>query len=335
MAAPAPQVRSSAYFPFVQFMEGIGAPVARGLEEPLMPAMVHQDPEMLVPVHLAHAFLERSARRLGAENFGFIVGREARIQGLGAFGRSVSRSLTLHDALGKLHSKFHLYSSAEQLSCTRSGSTVLFLHRHTHATGPGSRYAQQCALVLMRDLVRLAAGPAWQPDEVFSTNPSLDGPAIEEAFEGAVVKQSLRTGFAFPERFLSRPLIDTRRSGGDPDTASFESSAPAEDFVGSIKQVISALLRHGHCHVNDVAGAIGMHPRTMQRRLGETEHEYSEILMQVRFETAVRMMDDPRIGLTDIAYELGYGDPANFTRAFRQWTGVSPSRFRKLRGSPV
>ena len=90
---PAPQVRSSAYFPFVQFMEDIGAPVERGLEEALVPAIVRRDPETLVPVHLAHAFLERNARAIGLPDFGFVVGQNARIcrDRLGSFGsKSVS-----------------------------------------------------------------------------------------------------------------------------------------------------------------------------------------------------------------------------------------------------
>ena len=90
-------------------------------------------------------------------------------------------------------------------------------------------------------------------------------------------------------------------------------------------------MRHGQWRLDEVADAVGIHSRTLQRRLAEAQQEYSEVLMQVRFETALRMIDDPRINPTDIAYELGYTDSTNFTRAFRHWTGASPSRFRKLR----
>ena len=74
-----------------------------------------------------------------------------------------------------------------------------------------------------------------------------------------------------------------------------------------------------------------LRPRTLQRRFREVQEDYSSVLAQVRFEATLRLLDDPRISLTDIAYELGYSDSTNFTRAFRQWTGVSPSHFRKLR----
>jgi len=68
-----PQVRGSAYLPFVQFMERLGAPYERKMEMGLVPALVHKDQEALVPVYLAHSFLERCARATGQLNFGFNV----------------------------------------------------------------------------------------------------------------------------------------------------------------------------------------------------------------------------------------------------------------------
>jgi AraC-like DNA-binding protein len=41
-------------------------------------------------------------------------------------------------------------------------------------------------------------------------------------------------------------------------------------------------------------------------------------------------LEDPDIQLNDLAFELGYTKPANFTRAFKRWVGVSPSEFRRL-----
>lgn len=166
---PVPQVRAGAYLPFVEFMERLGAPYERDLERELIPAVIHRNPEALVPVHLAHSFLARSARCAGITSLGYIVGHGVRIEDLGAFGRSLVRSLTLHDALGKLRSQFPFYGSAEQIWWAFLGPNIQFLHRQVHETGPGGRDAQQCALLLMRDVVRLAAGRDWQPGEVLVT----------------------------------------------------------------------------------------------------------------------------------------------------------------------
>src|SRR5262245_50689880 len=329
---PAPQVRASAYLPFVRFLERIGAPFERELDKELVPTIARQDQEALVPSHLAHAFLEKGARLAGVSDFGFVVGKQARVEDLGAFGRSLRRSLTLHDALGKLQSSFALYSSAEHIWWYRSGEKIYICHGYLRKTGAGSRYGQQCALLLLRDLVRQAAGFNWQPDEVLSPDPSSDAGPMQQAFEGVHLRRSECSGFAFPARFLSLPFRfpgdGSRRSEFDPK--SFEASAPAADFVGSIRQVISALMQQGQCELAQIANAVGMHPRTLQRRLSDAHEEYAEILTRVRFEAALRLLDDPARRVVDIAYELGYTDPSNFARAFRSWTGVAPSRFRQL-----
>lgn len=130
-------------------------------------------------------------------------------------------------------------------------------------------------------------------------------------------------GLAFPIQFLA--------PGEDYDLTAFGPFAPAGDFVGSVKQIIAALMVDGRCHLNLIAEALGMRARTLQRNLSECRSDYSELLAEVRCESAVRLLDDPRVKVIDIAFQLGYADPANFTRAFRHWTGVSPSNFRRRR----
>ena len=67
---PSPQVRTSAYLPFVQFMEGLGAPYERGMDDRLVATVMNRDQEALVPVDLAHSFLAKSARSTGIPNLG-------------------------------------------------------------------------------------------------------------------------------------------------------------------------------------------------------------------------------------------------------------------------
>lgn len=329
---PVPQVRASAYLPFVQFAEKLGARCEKAIDDELLPAVVYRDEEALVPMYLAHAFLARTARRAGAANLGYAVADQARIEGLGDLGRSLVRSLTLHDALGKLHRQFADYSSAEHIWWTRSGAKVLFLHRHVYDTGPGRREAQQCALLLMRDLIRHVAGSDWQPGEVLIT-PGHDVPATQQAFETDNVRRSATCGFAYPAEFLSQPFERFRAGfrAGEYASAAFKASAPAADFVGSVKQTIAALMDDGRCHLSVVAEAMDTHPRTLQRNLSECHHQYSDLLAEVRFEAATKLLEDPHRKVIDIAFDLGYSDPANFTRAFRQWTGISPSDFREVR----
>ncbi|QPC42522.1 helix-turn-helix domain-containing protein [Kaustia mangrovi] len=324
-----PQVRSSAYLPFVAFLESAGVPVERDPEGALISAVAHRDKEALVPVHLAHAFLERGARLLGHEDFGVLVGTGMRIEELGAFGRNLCRSLTLHDALNKFPSQYSLYSSAERIWWVRENDVAYFLHSYTFETGHGSCYARHCALLLMRDLIRLSAGPLWQPELLLTTEPG-DTSLLRDAFGDPVIRRSKVSGIAFPASLLSIPLDQDRRKRLeriDPDA--FDGTIPSDDFVGSLCQVIATLMPEGKCSLDQAAPTLGMHPRTLQRRLSKVGQDYSAILSQVRFEKALRLMADPTLRICDIALELGFQDASNFSRSFRKWTGTRPTAFRR------
>lgn len=104
------------------------------------------------------------------------------------------------------------------------------------------------------------------------------------------------------------------------------------DYLGPLK---SFLARHvspdGPPPIECVARAARCSVRTVQRRLREAGLTYSGLLDEVRLEIAAGMLNEAGRKVRDIAFDLGYSDQANFTRAFRRWAGVSPSAYRRLR----
>jgi AraC-like DNA-binding protein len=80
--------------------------------------------------------------------------------------------------------------------------------------------------------------------------------------------------------------------------------------------------------IDGVAAEIGMHPRTLQRRLRETGSQFADLQDRVRYRLAMRHLEDPQADIEDISERLGFSDRRSFTRAFRRWSGVTPSAFR-------
>lgn len=68
--------------------------------------------------------------------------------------------------------------------------------------------------------------------------------------------------------------------------------------------------------------------RTLARQLGAEGASYRELLEHTRQRDACQLLEGSPMGIGEIAAHLGYQNPANFTRAFRQWTGQSPSQYR-------
>ncbi|MGO1749064.1 MAG: helix-turn-helix domain-containing protein [Marinobacter sp.] len=69
--------------------------------------------------------------------------------------------------------------------------------------------------------------------------------------------------------------------------------------------------------------------RTLKRRLADKETNYREIVEVVLKDRAIQLLRYTNQSVSEIAYELGYADLSNFSRAFRKWTGKSASEFRE------
>lgn len=78
----------------------------------------------------------------------------------------------------------------------------------------------------------------------------------------------------------------------------------------------------------EAARRLSMSPRTLKRRLAEQGTTFSELIDRARRQKALALLSDRRLTLDAIAEQLGYSDTANFTRAFRRWTGMPPGEAR-------
>ncbi|MFN3886547.1 MAG: AraC family transcriptional regulator [Aquabacterium sp.] len=75
------------------------------------------------------------------------------------------------------------------------------------------------------------------------------------------------------------------------------------------------------------ARLFNMTPRTLHRRLQDEGTSFAALLDEVRHQLALQHLKAGRLTLQEIAFHLGYTDPANFRRAFKRWEGVAPSAY--------
>jgi len=71
--------------------------------------------------------------------------------------------------------------------------------------------------------------------------------------------------------------------------------------------------------------------RTLQRRLSERGLSYSDLLGEVRKTLALNLLENPSLGIAQIAYLLGYSEVSTFNHAFRRWVGQAPGDYRNSR----
>ncbi len=81
--------------------------------------------------------------------------------------------------------------------------------------------------------------------------------------------------------------------------------------------------------LDDLADALAMSPRTLNRRLKDQNTSFSALRDAHQYDLACRLLADARFTAAEIGARLGYGDPSNFTRAFRRLSGMSPGQYRR------
>lgn len=114
---------------------------------------------------------------------------------------------------------------------------------------------------------------------------------------------------------------------------SLQANSPSHDLVDLIQQ---RLRTHHHLlgqGIHALADALGIHPRTLQRRLKEAGTQHSIIQDQIRHELARRWLDDASLSIEDISERLGFSDRRSFTQAFARWSGLTPRAYRQNMGA--
>ena len=82
--------------------------------------------------------------------------------------------------------------------------------------------------------------------------------------------------------------------------------------------------------MTDVAEAFGYNERSFRRCLADAGLSFAELVNETRYRRSLDLLTHTSVPITELSLELGYTHPENFTRAFRQRVGISPSKYRRM-----
>jgi AraC-like DNA-binding protein len=99
----------------------------------------------------------------------------------------------------------------------------------------------------------------------------------------------------------------------------------------SVENVLAPLLPHGKAQAALVARTLGMSERTLARRLAAENLTFLGIREEMRHALARQYLADASLSISRIAWLLGFQEVSAFTRAFRSWTGQTPTQARSER----
>ncbi len=108
----------------------------------------------------------------------------------------------------------------------------------------------------------------------------------------------------------------------------FSLTQGSDDVLAKARGLVAQQLARGGAELPAIAGQLALSPRSLQRRLQESDLSFSALVDEVRRELAERYLADATLELADVAFLLGFSEQSAFNRAFRRWTGKTPQQWR-------
>jgi AraC-like DNA-binding protein len=183
--------------------------------------------------------------------------------------------------------------------------------------------------------LRHMSGDALSPLSLQLSRPRPRFAAAFEAYFGCAVVRAEVDAFVFERAALERPERASEAATGRRFLEHFERriQAAGDPFASAVQSGIEALVGSQVFSQEKLAKLLGMSIRSLQRRLRERELSYQQLLREARKRSAQRLLSQPARNIAEVASVLGY-DLSAFNRAFRSWTGMSPSDYRKTHAVP-
>ena len=321
------------FWPLTEYIGGFGVPVGRYIERFHIPEKMLVTPELYIDEVRFWRLAGDLAEREGFLDWGFRAAQKLDLLAFGEFGNNLLRQPTLKAAL----ETFVTTISAEALNCpfgVMHQGKYFWLMMRGECNGPaGKSVVELYDLEWMNKLVQSALGNQWLPPAVHLQCASLPvGLDASEICTGSIRYSSTMTAIAIPEELMATPM-SRYRSSPEAEFVMQGDATSQVDFATSLRLLMTGYLDE-RLSITSCAELVGMSERTLQRRLSEHDTTFNDLHDLTRFDRAKQLLQDRSISLSEISYELGYANPANFTRAFHRWAGVSPRQYRRTNCQP-
>src|SRR5215831_14922553 len=295
-------------------------------------------PEGMISYYQAVQLLELASSALDCPDFGMRLAaaqaahNEPKV--LGALDIAMRNAPTLGEAYRYCADHVHSYSKVTRIGIEKLPDDRRVYMLFEIAGGwllDQRRQAVEHALAVTQHAIRSISDNQARAKEVWFTHEPLAPMSSYRANFNATVRfgQSL-DALLFDERDFDLSL-----PGADPQLYEIATSfidqrfpATAMPLSARVRFAIARLLVEGKCTHEYVASALGMHLRTLQRRLREEGESFETIRDNVRRDLALRYLQQPNISLVKVTEILGYSETSVLSRSCHRWFSASPRKLR-------
>ncbi|USA55386.1 AraC family transcriptional regulator [Acinetobacter sp. C32I] len=299
------------------------------LEEP----WPEPDPQGIGGINVEHwnRMLETAAEQLKDPLLGIHLGQTITARHLGVLGSVFLASENLEAAIVRLNQYFRLVFDVVPMVLRRGNNWIdITWDESEYITGALVNVTGYAVLVqFCRTLVRGTVNPVFvhfkhpRPTDISPYEEFFSCPVLFGQSEVAVRYSS--EILHFPLKSPDAALISILEQHADRLLAQLPQQY---EIVEQVRQLITRALHDGEPDIERISAKLNCSSRTLQRRLTEAGTNFRHELNLVRYELATSYLQDPRLHIMEIAMLLGYSEHSAFTRAFKEWSGITPQQAR-------
>lgn len=318
--------------------EALGFPPAAVLRQARLPATLHLDATNTVSTQQYFAIFTSLETLSKDPSFGIklVQSTETAVHPPSTIAAFYARDY--RDGLHRI-ARFKRLCTPEQLHFTEEQGAFFIRSEWLYASTAEPAIAVDIAFAFLLELGRRGTREHLTPLRVELARPDPGNSLHGDYFGCAIRYDAPRDLLVLKADDLDRPF-----PGHNPElinilTPALSSALDELQSQSSIreqaKRVMKRRLASGRPEVSAIAADLGLSERTLQRRITEEGATFRELLMEARKEMGRQLLSDANADIDEVACLLGYQDASSFYRAFRDWEGITPSRWRESRAAPM
>ncbi|SFM63872.1 AraC family transcriptional regulator [Shimia aestuarii] len=317
-------------FPLAKAFTLRGGDIEAVLARYRIPRRALTDPAMLIEATALYAAIEDMAETLGDPHFCATVAIETARKGTPGLRDAARQARTLGDFLSQVvvevskqvdNVKYSLFVSPDVAS--------LEVQRTIRVSKPSSQVDAVSAAFYVT-VIRLGIGDTFNPNDFLVTVPSTAGLP-----PGFLPKQALITSqidglrISFPPQWLWASFsLDWDPVEAPRGEFATGGASGSEATLCYLRSVLADNIAHHDPSLDGFAALCGLHPRRVQRILQAEGTSFSQMKDDVRQSVSEDLLSNTTLPISQIALQVGLSGPAALDRAFRRWTGKTPTGFR-------
>lgn len=296
-------------------------------------------PDATLTIPQMESLVIEAQRATGHHSIGFELGRSIKLSSHELLGFGILTSPTLDYALQLAARYYRLITPTFRMQYVRGREFAELRFQPVEKLSPPVlQFILEVVVVSTHEQVKALAGPALKSYDI---HVSYAQPADVSKYRELRPARFHFSSGSLPGARMVMDIAAVAQNLPMADASALKmAEARCEQLLrnatqsGLMTEWVTMMLREsqeGMPSLADLARLVNQSVRSLDRQLGREGSRFLEISKRVRHEKACTLLRSGDLSVTQIAYQLGYRDVANFTRAFRREGGVSPSSFRKSR----